>query len=413
LRRRWRFAVIGVVASSSLLLAGLAFVSLSDRAEPSQSRRAHIVAPAQEPGPYTDRFYVVDPKNYSMTSQVLALSRKTGEVVRSYPAGYDPALALSPDGRTLYIASADPDVRVPGQNVEGLKDTLAVVDSETGAIRQTVELRSRVLHAALASTSTMTMSTDGRLLYYAQVGNGSEGERSFSVGTFDTVREVMLPQSAEIDQCGDSDLFALEGRELAVLCSATNDLRVVELADDGSAASVEVVEIENVPDDRTDSNGNFLDLGALAGGAVSPDASTFYAVSQNGKIFVIDLGSGEITSSHQLDLPKARVIDYGRVALLSSGAQLAMGSGRFDDYEYDSDEIVVVDTSKWSQQAPILTTRDFWSIETGPGGSQLWALGKESSTIQIVDPSQDDEIRVVKGIGESPELGQAPLLGTR
>jgi hypothetical protein len=259
----------------------------------------------------------------------------------------------------------------------------------------------------------MTVSPDGRTLYFAQVGNGSEGDRRFSIGTFDTVRGAVLPETAEVAQCGDSEVFALSTREVAVLCTATNDLRIVGISDDGSAASVRTVEIENVPDERTDSNGNFLDLGALAGGALSPDARTFYAVNQNGTVFVIDLARAEVTSSHQLDLRAGRVVDYGRVALLAAGTRLALGTGRFDDYEFNSDEVLVVDTSNWDQHTPIPTSRDFWSMETGPGGEQVWALGKDSSTIMIVDPSSGEESRVVKGIGESPELGLIPLLGAQ
>ena len=409
-RRKWRSAALAVVTSLSLAVAGLLFVEVQDRSHRAKSPRNNAAAPALETGPYTDRFYVVDPINYSTTSHILAVAPETGEIVRSYDAGYDPALALSPDGQTLYVASADPGAREPGQNAEGLKDTLVEINSQSDLVSEETDLSSRVLHTGMASTPTMVVSPDGRWVYFDQVGNGSEGDRQFSVGTYDTELDEVLPESANVDQCGESLLSPVADRELAVLCIGSNDLRIVEISHDGSAGSTRVVAIPEVPDDSTDENGNLLDLGTVAGGVLTPDGSTFYAVTQNGKVFVVDVAGAEITSSHQLDIPRAHAVDLGKVLLSPDGAQLIVGLGRFEDYDANSDEIMVAGTADWERQGLAETSAPLWTIAIGPGGDQVWAISRDSASILVIDLSSLEETGTFSDIGETPELGEAPLL---
>lgn len=406
-RRRDRtFLAVGV--ASAIALVGIVVVSFApaDTAGPASINPAAAVI-----GAYTHRMYVVDPESYKMVSRVLAVDPDTGDVARIYDAGYDPAVTLSPDGHTLYVASADPHVQVPGQNVEGLKDTLSFVDTQTGEAFRDLDIDLRTLHTGMASTPTMAVSDDGRWLYYTQVGNGSEGDRPFSVATVDTQSGTVLPESASVDQCGDAGLLPLPNRTVAVVCTGTNDIRIVQVADSGAAASTKTVSIPDVPDDRVDSNGNFLDLGALAWAALTPDASSVYVVSQNGVVFTVDVATGDIAERHDLGLPPNRVVDYGRVLLSPDGSELFLGTGRYDDFDVNSDQVVVVDTSSWDVEDEIPTSAEFWSMQIAPGGTEVWAIDKNDAKILVVDPAQAKEKGTFTDIGDTPELAAVPFLG--
>src|SRR5262245_32908586 len=57
-------------------------------------------------GKQAKKLYVLDAGNEFGKSQVLVVDLTSDKVVQTYPAGYQPDMALSPDGTRLYLSSA-------------------------------------------------------------------------------------------------------------------------------------------------------------------------------------------------------------------------------------------------------------------------------------------------------------------
>ena len=151
--------------------------------------------------------YVLDPNGESLTSRVVRIDPRTQRVERSYPAGYDPALALSPDGTRLYVASAR-------QHGDELTDALVVVDTTSGKVLSTTPVEDRWEGAGVPTHQSLAPSPDGLWLYVLQarltggagvdgvVGSDGAGGVGAAVADSEVVVEVVeAPLPAPVNGC--------------------------------------------------------------------------------------------------------------------------------------------------------------------------------------------------------------------
>lgn len=108
--------------------------------------------------------YIVDSDRGSLDSheRLFAVDPELKEIVKNYPTGAHPAIALSPDGTRLYVAS---ESRVP-EGPEGAgAGRLDVVDTATGATVASVADPHRWIAMGPLYGSEMALSADGHWPY--------------------------------------------------------------------------------------------------------------------------------------------------------------------------------------------------------------------------------------------------------
>jgi DNA-binding beta-propeller fold protein YncE len=81
----------------------------------------------------SESLYILDSNNNKEESQVLVVDVEDGRVVKTFRAGSTPDMALSPDGKRLYIASTWWTAERWGGG------TLDVIDAATGTLLQRVD----------------------------------------------------------------------------------------------------------------------------------------------------------------------------------------------------------------------------------------------------------------------------------
>jgi YVTN family beta-propeller protein len=97
----------------------------------------------------------------SADNTVVAVDPATGAVIASIRVKSDPvALAMTPDGRTLYVA-------LPGSGNRGNPGEIIPVDVATGAVRPGIRTR---------DPEAMAMAPDGRTLYVLATPQGTNGD---------------------------------------------------------------------------------------------------------------------------------------------------------------------------------------------------------------------------------------------
>jgi len=154
---------------------------------PLQSAPPDLVLPGVKPP--SGWLYVLDPNNAAKESEIVLLDPTLGRVMGAFRSGQLPAMALSPDGTRLYVASR-----------QASGGAISVIDTASGGVLQTVaapNLESYVQPVAPA----MAMSPDGHWLYVPKRRILGPGSDEYTLATFDTARSRFLPEEAPLPDC--------------------------------------------------------------------------------------------------------------------------------------------------------------------------------------------------------------------
>jgi hypothetical protein len=401
-------AAVGVMAFA--LIAGIgALNSPPLSGEDSLPRSADV---SSSVAPSGRRVFVIDSRQGRGPAQILALANDgaQGGVVATYAAGFDPAIAVSPEGATLYVASFLP-------SGGGFRDTLSIIDTEAGQVRQRLPLRredgsrGRVSTTGISFSPRMAISRDGRWLHFLETDSGSPP--NLFIGTVDVATGRLLPDSAALEGCypGIRLLIPTEAtRQLAALCEATNTVRFLSLSETGALAESTEIILDAGDDFRTDENGNSLNLNRIGWGAISSNAGHIYALTRNGWVFILETAAERAVAEARIDLPDGQWISYGPKVLLSPDGQrmyLGLGSPEFNNTTAGT--ILTVDVTTWRANKRIQTTTPFSHLTLAPGGEQIYAMNVEEGTITLLDTVTGVMKQVLADEDGSPHLGEVPL----
>ncbi len=365
--------------------------------------------------------YIVDSDRSSFDSheRLFAVDPERKEIVKTYPTGEHPDIALSHDGTRLYVAS---ESRVP-EGPEGAgAGRLDVIDTATGATVASVADPHRWVTMGPLYGSEMALSGDGRWLYVYKLMPGREHEAehtvSESVAIFHTAANKFLPDTIPLSKCGGSLLVPWpNGRALSVVCFVTGDLRTMQFSDQG-VPTTQLPAVIAIPHDwgRT----------RLATAFVSGE-NELTVLMTDGKYRRVNVQSGatvqegEIAFSPPLTPPgwhpqtpgAEHVPSLGRRVIgsriLESQGRLYVPLSRSDLYMHAADAIAVLDARTLQQEA-IFELKSplwhsswnlFWDGAIGDGGRRLYLLGVESKggTVRVLSLPDGKEIDTIKGLG--------------
>ena len=408
--RRLRFRQTSVVLLTSLILGGAVVGSLyAMRALTSAPTRSDLASPAAG-GPLARSVYVATPGDafYESSVHMIRTGSRGPQTIRTFPARGAPALAVSPDRARLYVVSGY------GREDQATEELVAF-DVTSGeelmkAALQPEEPLYRVASGSPSCCPTMAVSPDGRWLFLLWVTGGDEGERTFYVGTFDTVEGVLLPEMVPLEGCepGIQALIPLtEARSLAVVCEASSDVRFLEASESGGLRASARLPLPVAPDAKTDSFGNEFQLGRLAWAVASADGSSLYVVTLNGHVFVVDLSSRSIVAETSVDIGLDRHVGYGQVGLSDSGEKMYLGVGPISDGLdlLSATHVLEVGTETWNPTNAIDLAGRFQSMVVTGGEGEVYVSGDKGLSRVAVE---DAKVTSVPSLGRRPESIVAP-----
>jgi len=400
-------------APASLRIA--AWVIAASALSSCQPTASHDVGVGKDPS--HQLLYIVDSdrNRFDSNERVFALDPRRKEIVKTYPTGAHPDIALSPDGTRLYVASESP---VPAGPEGAGAGTLDVLDTGTGAVLASVADPHRWIAKGPLYGSEMALSADGRWLYVYKLTPEPEHTASESVAIFDTAANRFLAETIPLAKCGVSFFVSWpNGRTLSVVCSTTQDLRTIHFSDRGIPAT-QLPAIMAIPHDwgRT-----------RLGTAFVSGENELTVLMTDGKYRKVNvqtgttLQEGEIVFSPPLtpagwhpQTPGAEhVPSLGRRFIgsdvIESQGRLYVPLSRSDLYMLAADAIAVLD-AKTLQQEAIFELKSsllhpswnlFWSAAIGDGGRRLYLLGVESKegTVRVLSLPVGKEIDTIKGLG--------------
>jgi len=123
---------------------------------------------------------------------VLVLDPEKGRIVESVYGGYQPDIAVAPDGSRLYLTYSEKENTHEGK--------LQVIDTSTGAVLKELPNRNRWLTTIYSYAPNMVRSRDGAWLYLFKMTASSEGS-TLHLEIFDTRVNTFLPDKIDLPGC--------------------------------------------------------------------------------------------------------------------------------------------------------------------------------------------------------------------
>ena len=330
--------------------------------------------------------YVLDPRSDANHpgSRIWLVDPETAKVMGSVRAGYDPDIALSPDGSHLFVASGE---RESGE--------LAVIDMASGAILH-VPFPERILYkpwyAGLPPYSRMEVSADGRFLRVLVNHLFSPDKIGYQLWTFDTESKSFLSAHIHLGNCGYGEFVPSSvADQINFVCPVTNELRFIQLRAEGDEASSSFVKF---PWPRK--------CGVVQG-LLSPEGK-LAIVRGDGAIYEVDLAKKEFSPVQASDNCGKRLVypfswprspDSEKV-YLGYGPPAANGMAT-------SVEFRVIDTATSAQIGRIQTSMRFWSATVTKDGRFIYAAVPEQRSVLVIDIASFEERRTIK-VGQTPAL---------
>lgn len=373
----------------------------------------------------SELLYILDSNDNKKESQVLVVDVEDRRVIKIFKAGSTPDMALSPDGRRLYVTSTWWMADRWGAG------SLDVFDTASGALIKRVENSDRGLSTVPEYPSKMGTCKNGRWLYIYKVHQTLDGDEHY-VAAFDTHKGRFLSEVQKTPFCGGYGILQplLEDRQLAVVCRESSDVRFLDLGRNDSARSRTTASGSNVTGAPTQKvsilSKGVPEHGRRVGPAfLSSDGLSLTIIMGDGRFLRIDNGSRTILQKDRVD-GEAREsgggankpeqansqdwladswIRYQAPVLSPNGSKLYLGIGRLAHLRQGVqlfDRIAVFGSKTLKRLAIIKTSQLFYSMVLSKDGRHLYAVSPEQASIMIIDTKSQGEVRTIYGLGTSP-----------
>ncbi len=154
--------------------------------------------------------YVVNVDQSSKEADLLLIESHHGEIKGRINIGIAPDVALSPDGKYMYVVSSLGDN--PG-------DTLSVLDLRSGEFLSSTAIQHFMRYTTGSSATALAVSPDGHWLFLLMTRSISRNHDVYSVAVFDTAKRTFLPSEGPVPTCGAAILLPFSTSSgLYVIC---------------------------------------------------------------------------------------------------------------------------------------------------------------------------------------------------
>jgi hypothetical protein len=357
-----------------------------------------------------ERVYVVTSGRQADIGRVLVVDPDAGKVIEAYPKGYRPDVVLSADGDKLFV-TYDRKLAQGG--------ALEVMDTSSGQVLFRRDEDYARGAGAGGYNSRMTLSRDGTWLYrYKRTFSLTDGPSEW-IETFDTTRNVSLPETVRLPLCGEPTLLAGPQREaLFVVCPESQDVRVVTVTATGASANRRPARLNL---------GGAVRLGVTLPIFFGP-SEQLTVIKTNGAYVRVDAASSQISEKDAIDRAARRVsvpderpvpapatqvteppndrdwlagraISHSAVLSPDRSILYAIVSRRSPSTPA---EIVALDAQRLERIRAIPLRSGVGHFTISYDGSRLYAVDTAGNALVTIDAVSGAELRVIPNVGPEP-----------
>ena len=277
--------------------------------------------------------------------------------------GYDPEIAIAPDGSAIYLTDRDLTDRSSSENY-----SLSVIDARDWHVISKLPSPDRIANIGVGA-SGMAVSADGRYVYihkFKILSGRYQGPNGYSApktdhwwDIFDTKTQEFTSNPPHVADCGVAKAFPPMNASsyLAILCYELNALVFI---DPGSGAVAHSIGIFNASAAHCS--------GDAAGATQAPDG-TIYLVSRNGCIQSIDPVEMTVQNVFLQPIPEA-ARPVRPLSIVSIRRPLVSGVGPGASSSNYGNEVWVLDMETQSRIFTIPIEQTASSLTTSPAAKR-------------------------------------------
>lgn len=377
----------------------LSFLLISLVAIPKGYAQENQPVPDDVPG----KLYVLDAGNRRKKPQVLVVAPSNGKVIRTYRAGDQPDMTLSPDGKLLYISSSFENAAT------GRESFLDIYDTASGALLNHISNPEALQHKVSVYGSSMVMSPDGNRIYVEKYHWVPErpGPTGCYTSVFDTQSRRFVI-NISVSDCGVTVLPANEEQAFYLVSTtraAIDTFTIAKRADGVNNAhhytaisipppSTSASAAQKTPGTATAPCEVLRPSSAKGIGPVflRPQQKTVGLILEDGSRFSVDLSSEATT-------PMGQESGLGKLSgiqpiLESSGSSVYFGTSQgTNSYVERYDSIVRIDPATMATTGTMTTSLPFFEVARSHDESTLFTVNPEHAKITVIDAPSLREIR--------------------
>ena len=362
------------------------------------------------PGDASGKLYVLDAGNGRKKPQVLVVDPSNGKVIRTYRAGYQPDMTLSPDGKLLYISNFE-------NAASGLENFLDIYDTASGTLLNHINNPEALQHKLPVYGSSMVMSPSGKRIYIEKYHwvPGRPGPTGCYTSVFDTqslqflaaisvsnCAHALLPGNEEqtfylVSRAGAAiDTFTITGSTGIVNTAHQYTSISLPSSSTGAPAAQKNPAAITAPCD-VGSHSTGKGIGPVF---LRPQQKTVGLILEDGSRLSVDLSSATTT-------PMGQESGLGKWSGIqpiveSSGSSVYFGTSQGTNSYFERyDRIVRIDPASMATTGTMTTSLPFFVVSRSHDESTLFTVNPERAKITVIDAASLREIRQLS-VGVQP-----------
>ncbi len=346
------------------------------------------------------KLYVLDAGNNHKKAKVLVVDQSNGKVIHTYHAGDQPDMALSPDGKQLFVAYFS-------ENAEGRRESvLDIYDTASGTLIDHVSNPEALQHKLPVYQSSMVMAPSGKQIYMEKYHwvPGAPGPNGCYVSVFDTEQHRFRGVNVSVSNCGHVVLPAKEDLKFYMVSSGTHSIDEFTLVipSEGSANTahryipIEFPKADSSSDVKTSNAATApCEAGQRAPaktlGPLFLMGEKIGVVLNDGSRLAVDL-SAKVTTFMGKE-PSTGIAPGMQTALHGDNSPVYFsGAQKTNNYFERYDQIVRMDPATMAITGKMTTSSPFFSMSMSPDQSTLFTVNPERATVTVIDGPSLTEI---------------------
>lgn len=314
------------------------------------------------------RLYVADTHD-STHGSIEVYDPSTGRRLKTLPTNYSPEIAVSPNGKLLFVIESD---------VQASRTTHHLLVYNTGNFKllKSIPLSHRSLYNVRPSSAELVVSEDGRYVYLLRTETLGNDKANYSVAVYDVEKGEFLPEEVKLPEGvlvfgklhGRADLFAaVQGREVEGLAWG-------DPAKNNMTARLHTFE-------HPVRRGHEFTMSAVA---VDPNGMLLYEVTRNGLLRIAEVSKDAIGPETKLDIPNGSAVPIQHLFVTASNLILGVSS-KEGAARGQAESIYVFDRSSLKRIFSFKLSPPSEQIEISPDGSKLYAASLADGSIATYD----------------------------
>jgi hypothetical protein len=354
--------------------------------------QANGISPGHQPG----KLYVLDAGNNHKKARVLVVDQSNGKVIRTYHAGDQPDMALSPDGTQLFVAYFF-------ENAEARRESvLDIYDTASGTLIDHVSNPEALQHKVPVYESSMVMTPSGKQIYIEKYHwtPGAPGPSGCYVSAFDTAQRRFRGMNISISNCGHVVLPANEDLKFYMVSASTHSIDEFTLVipSEGvtnmSHRSIPIGFPKSVDSSSEVKGSNAATTPCEVGQRASaPTLGPVFFLGEEGMIGAV-LNDG---SRLAVDLSAAVTKFMGKEPSTGTapGMQAALhgdnspvyfsAAQETNNYFERYDQIVRIDPATMAITGKMTTSSPFFAMSMSPDQNTLFTVNPQRATVTVID----------------------------